>query len=51
MIQENGNKQDTDKHLLNKFNVGAVGCIYYAQTLLIIKKMKKISFDFQHFRK
>ncbi len=24
MIQNNGNKQDTDKHLLDKLNVGAV---------------------------
>jgi len=38
MKEENGNQQDTDKHLLDKFNVGAVGCIYYTQTLLIIKK-------------
>jgi hypothetical protein len=40
MKQENENQQDTDKHLLDKLSVGAVGCNYYKQTLLIIKKRK-----------
>jgi len=40
MKEGNENQQDTNKHLLDKFNVGAIGCIYYAQTLLIIKKQK-----------
>lgn len=29
MIQGNGNKQDTDKHLLDKLSVGAVSCWRY----------------------
>jgi hypothetical protein len=40
MKQKNENQQDTDKHLHDKLSVGAVGCIYYTQTLLIIKKSK-----------
>jgi len=31
MKQENENQQDTDKHLLDKLSVCAVGCIYYTQ--------------------